>query len=61
MNTLDSDQLPARGAAAVQARRFPRLLPERFGGGPASPAGAVPLSPPRGNWPPSPVGPTCRL
>ena len=36
MNTLDSDQLPARGAAAVQARRFPRLLPERFGGGPAS-------------------------
>ena len=36
MNTLDSDQLPARGAAAAQARRFPRLLPERFGGGPAS-------------------------
>ena len=36
MNTLDSDQLPVRGAAAVQARRFPRLLPERFGGGPAS-------------------------
>jgi NADH:ubiquinone oxidoreductase subunit F (NADH-binding) len=36
MNTLDSDQLPARGATAGQARRFPRLLPERFGGGPAS-------------------------
>ena len=36
MNTLDSDQLPVRGATAVQARRFPRLLPEQFGGGPAS-------------------------
>jgi len=36
MNALDSDQLPVRGATAGQARRFPRLLPERFGGGPAS-------------------------
>jgi NADH:ubiquinone oxidoreductase subunit F (NADH-binding) len=36
MNTLDSDQRAVRGATAAQARRFPRLLPERFGGGPAS-------------------------
>jgi NADH:ubiquinone oxidoreductase subunit F (NADH-binding) len=36
MNTLDSGQRLVRGAATVQAGRFPRLLPERFGGGPAS-------------------------
>ena len=36
MNTLDSGQRLVRGAADVQAGRFPRLLPERFGAGPAS-------------------------
>src|SRR5215472_9344906 len=36
MNTLDSGQRPARDATAVRAGRFPRLLPERFGGEPAS-------------------------
>src|SRR5262245_11254721 len=35
MNTLDSAQRSARDAIAVQAGRLPRLLPERFGGGPA--------------------------
>jgi len=36
MNTLDSGQHLVRGATPVQAGRFPRLLPERFGGEPAS-------------------------
>jgi NADH:ubiquinone oxidoreductase subunit F (NADH-binding) len=36
MNTLDSGQRLVRGATTVQAGRFPRLLPERFGGEPAS-------------------------
>ena len=36
MNTLDSGPRLARGATTVQAGRFPRLLPERFGGEPAS-------------------------
>ncbi len=36
MNTLDSGQRPARDATAVRAGRLPRLLPERFGGEPAS-------------------------
>jgi NADH:ubiquinone oxidoreductase subunit F (NADH-binding) len=36
MNTLDSGQRPARDATALRAGRFPRLLPERFGGEPAS-------------------------
>jgi NADH:ubiquinone oxidoreductase subunit F (NADH-binding) len=36
MNTLDSGQRLVHGAATVQAGRFPRLLPERFGGGSAS-------------------------
>ena len=36
MNTLDSGQRPVRDDTAVRAGRFPRLLPERFGGEPAS-------------------------
>jgi NADH:ubiquinone oxidoreductase subunit F (NADH-binding) len=36
MNTLDSGQRPARDATALRAGRFPRLLPERFAGEPAS-------------------------
>ena len=36
MNTIDSGQRPVRGATALQTGRLPRLLPERFGGGPAS-------------------------
>jgi NADH:ubiquinone oxidoreductase subunit F (NADH-binding) len=36
MNTLDSGQRPVRGATDVEAGRFPRLLPERFSGRPAS-------------------------
>jgi NADH:ubiquinone oxidoreductase subunit F (NADH-binding) len=35
MNTLDSGQCPVRDATAVRAGRFPKLLPERFGGEPA--------------------------
>ena len=36
MNTLDSGQRPVRDAIEVRAGSFPRLLPERFSGRPAS-------------------------
>jgi len=36
MNTLDSGQRPVRDAIEVRAGSFPRLLPARFGGEPAS-------------------------
>jgi NADH:ubiquinone oxidoreductase subunit F (NADH-binding) len=36
MNTVHSDQPEVASAGGVRAGRLPRLLPERFGGGPAS-------------------------
>jgi NADH:ubiquinone oxidoreductase subunit F (NADH-binding) len=36
VNTLDSHVRPAAGAGGVRAGHLPRLLPERFGGGPVS-------------------------